>query len=164
MLWQRRQNLGQWRIRQLHHFQGTQKEGEMSHQKISSSYKCNCQISILLWADIYCYVDAQYTNLHHKGHPQVLPSAKKLGSANISDQQAFILRQLSVMGVQKSKISSLLSSMDEAKDHFPFKLSRTTGMHVRYWKESNLVWITVCFCRGSNWIHSQVRVTFSLFQ
>jgi hypothetical protein len=41
-----------------------------------------------------------------------------LGSAEISDQQAFILQQLSVMGVQKSKISSLLSSMDESDGSF----------------------------------------------
>lgn len=103
-----------------------------SQRTESSSNKSNCQISKLLQADSYLYIDARYTNLHHKGHPQVPTSAKKLGPAKISDQQAFILRQLSVMGSQKSKISRLLSSMDEMKDHFLFKLSRTTIMPVRY--------------------------------
>jgi hypothetical protein len=41
-----------------------------------------------------------------------------LGSAEISDDKAFILQQLSVMGVQKSKISSLLSTMEESEGYF----------------------------------------------
>ncbi len=77
----------------------------------SHSLRCNCQISVLLWNDGYFYLDSRYTNLHHTGHPYIPPNAKTMGSAEITDNQAFILQQLSVMGVQKSKISSLLNAL-----------------------------------------------------
>ena len=83
-----------------------------------STEKCNCQISILIWKDTYFYLDARYTNLHHTGQPYIPPTAKKLGSSEISDRQAFILQQLSIMGVQKSKISSILNAMDDGVGSF----------------------------------------------
>jgi hypothetical protein len=59
-----------------------------------------------------------YTNLHHTSHPYIPPTTKNLGSSDISDQQAFILQQLSIMGIQKSKISSLLNVMDVSVGSF----------------------------------------------
>ena len=41
-----------------------------------------------------------------------------MGSAEITDNQAFILQQLSVMGVQKSKISRLLSALEQNDGSF----------------------------------------------
>lgn len=89
-----------------------------SQKSESYTNKCPCQISIILHSDSYFYLDVWYTNLHHTGHPPIPPRAKKLGSAEISDDKAFILQQLSVMGVQKSKISSLLSTMEESEGYF----------------------------------------------
>ena len=89
-----------------------------SQRSESYTNECPCQISIILHFDSYFYLDVQYTNLHHTGHPSIPPHAKKLGSAEISDDKAFILQQLSVMGVQKSKISSLLSTMEESEGYF----------------------------------------------
>ncbi len=73
---------------------------------------------MLLWNDGYFYLDSRYTNLHHTGHPYIPPIVKKLGSAEIMDNQAIILQQLSVMGVQKSKISSLLSALEQNDESF----------------------------------------------
>ena len=73
---------------------------------------------MLLWNDGYFYLNSRYTNLHHTGHPYIPPIAKKLGSAEITDNQAIILQQLSVMGVQKSKISSLLSALEQNDGSF----------------------------------------------
>ena len=89
-----------------------------SQKSESYTNKCPCQISIILHSDSYFYLDVWYTNLHRTGHPPIPPRAKKLGSAEISDDKAFILQQLSVMGVQKSKISSLLSTMEESEGYF----------------------------------------------
>ncbi len=53
------------------------------------------------------------TQAIHKFH-----QLQKMGSAEISDSKAFILQQLLVMSVQKSKKLSLLSSMDESDGSF----------------------------------------------
>lgn len=94
------------------------KRRTQSQRTASHSQRCNCQISVLLWNDGYFYLDSRYTNLHHTGHPYIPPIAKKLGSAEITDNQAFILQQLSVMGVQKSKISRLLSALEQNDGSF----------------------------------------------
>ena len=73
---------------------------------------------MLLWNDGYFYLDSRYTNLHHTGHPYIPPIAKKLGSAEITDNQAFILQQLAVMGVQKFKSSRLLSALEQNNGSF----------------------------------------------
>ena len=41
-----------------------------------------------------------------------------MGSAEIMDNQAFILQQLSVMGIQKTKISRLLSALEQNDGSF----------------------------------------------
>jgi hypothetical protein len=94
------------------------KSRTQSQRTASHSHRCNCQISVLLWNDGFFYLDSRYTNLHHTGHPYIPSIAKKLGSADITDNQALILRQLSVMGVQKSKISSLLSVLEQNDGSF----------------------------------------------
>lgn len=75
----------------------------------------------MLWEDGYFYQDAQYTCLSHNGHPYVSPVAKSLSSAEISAESAFILQQLSVMGVQYSTLSKLLNSMEENDGMFTLK-------------------------------------------
>ena len=94
------------------------KRRTQSHCTASHSQRCNCQISVLLWNDGYFYLDSRYTNLNHTGHPYIRPTAKTMGSAEITDNQAFILQQLSVMGVQKSKISRLLSALEQNDGSF----------------------------------------------
>jgi hypothetical protein len=78
--------------------------------KLSDIYK--------LWNGSFFYLDFRYTNLNHTGHPYIPTIAKKSGSAKITDNQGLVLQQLSVMGVQKSKISSLLSSLDQTEGSF----------------------------------------------
>jgi hypothetical protein len=94
------------------------KRRTQSQRAALPSHRCNCQVSIILWNDNFFYLDSRYTNLHHTGHPYIPPIAKKLGSAEITDNQAVILHQLSVMGVQKSKISNLLSSLEHTEGSF----------------------------------------------
>jgi len=94
------------------------KRRTQSQHTASHSHRCNCQISVLLWNDGFFYLDSRYTNLQHTGHSYIPPIAKKLGLAEIKDNQAIILRQLSVMGIQKSKISSLLSTLEQRDGSF----------------------------------------------
>ncbi len=94
------------------------KRRTQSQRTASPSLRCNCQISIILRNDNFFYLDSRYTNRHHTGHPYIPPIAKKFGSAEITDNQAVILQQLSVMGVQKSKISSLLTSLEQTEGSF----------------------------------------------
>ena len=107
------------------------------------SLRCNYQISIILWNDSFFYLDSRYTNLRPPGHPYIPTIAKKLGSAEITGNQALILQQLSVMGVQKSKFQVYWAHWNKLKDHFLFRLSRTTW-HVISCMKKNLVWIITC--------------------
>ena len=100
------------------------KRQTQSQRTALPSLRCNCQISIILWNDSFFYLDSRYTNLHHTGHPYIPTIAKKMGSAEITDNQALILQQLSVMGVQKSKISSLLSSLEQTEGSFSVQTTK----------------------------------------
>ena len=83
--------------------------------------KCCCKISILFWENVFSHLDARYSCFHHNGHPYVPLMAKNLSSAEISDESAFILQQLSVMGVQKSNLSKLLNFMEDNNGVFSMR-------------------------------------------
>ena len=70
---------------------------------------------------MFFYQDAQCYCLHHNGHPYVPQISKKLYSPEISDKSAFILQQLCIMGVKKSKLSKLLNSIEENDGMFNVK-------------------------------------------
>ena len=146
MLWQQRQNLGQWRIRPLPQIpKSTERNGRIPPKDILS----HKGIPILLLSDNYFYLDARYTNLHHKGHPHVPPSAKNCDLLKFQTSKLVFSSNNQSWVYRNPKFQVYWAQWTKAMNHFPFKLSRTIWMHVRYWKEKTRFGSSDAFYRGS---------------
>ena len=97
-----------------------------SQRSESYTNKCPCQISIILHSDSYFYLDVQYTDLHHTGHPPIPPRA------NHWDLQKFQMIKHSFSNNYQSWVSKnpkypvFWVPWKKARVTFQFKLWKTT--------------------------------------
>jgi len=156
-IWQQRQNLGQWRIRPFPPIpKTTARNGHIPSKDLLSQEEVNHFPTNEIVKSQYFYGQTVISTLM----PDIPTSTiKVILMFHLVPKNCDLLKFQTSKLVFSSNNQSWVyrnpkfqvywAQWTKAMNHFPFKLSRTIWMHVRYWKEKTRFGSSDAFYRGS---------------